>query len=178
MAAVGYLLSLGGGAGELLKLVKMLYYADRLALECWHRTITGDAFYALDNGPIVSTTYDLMKGAGPRKYRQVWGTCISPRRGNVLTLLRMPDTGFLSENEKETLQLAFAKISPMKTGQLITWMHTFPEWNDPKGGSLHIDPKTVLKLVTPLTNEAISAIEEEVAQANYMDAQFGTPAFA
>ena len=56
-------------------------------------------------------------------------------------------------------------------------MHKFfPEWEDPKGSSARIDPKTILKLLTPLTDEAISAIEEEVAQANYMEDRFCAPA--
>jgi uncharacterized phage-associated protein len=99
------------------RLVKMLYYADRMALECWHRTITGDAFYSLPEGPIVSTAYDLMKGSGPKKLQERWFTFIQPRQGN-----------------------------------------------------------TILRLLTPLTDEQIAAIEEEVAQATFMEERFCAPA--
>lgn len=178
MAAVGYLISLEGGRCDLLKLVKMLYYADRMALECWHRTITGDTFYSLENGPIVSTTYDLMKGKGASKYKKIWDAHVSPVRNNIITLSRMPDTNFLSDNEKEKLTLSFNKISPMRPKQLIDWMHTFPEWDDPKKSSVRIDPKNMLKLLTPLTNDAISIIEEEIAQADYVNTRFGATTYA
>jgi hypothetical protein len=174
LAATGYLLSLGGGSCSILKLVKMLYYADRMALECWHRTITGDMFCSLPEGPIVSTAYDLMKGNGEKHLQKKWFAFIHPRQGNTIALKQMPDTGFLSQAERETLEASFNKIFPMSN--VSAWMHTFPEWEDPKGSSKRIDPKTMLKLLTPLTDVTISAIEEEVAQANYMAAHFGAPA--
>ena len=177
LAAAGYLLSLGNGRLSILKLVKMLYYADRMALECWHRTITGDAFYSLPEGPIVSTAYNLMKGEGPKNLQEKWFCFIQPRQGNTIALKQMPDTGFLSEAEKETLGASFRKIAPMSN--VSAWMHKFfPEWEDPKGSCTRIDPKTILKLLTPLTDEAISDIEEEVAQANYMQDRFCAPAGA
>jgi uncharacterized phage-associated protein len=177
LAAAGYLLSLGNGSLSILKLVKMLYYADRLALECWHRTITGDAFYSLPEGPIVSTAYDLMKGEGPEQLQEKWFTFIQPRHGNTIALKQMPDTSFLSDAEKETLAASYRKIAPMSN--VSAWMHKFfPEWEDPKGSSKRIEPKTVLRLLTPLTEDQISAIEEEVAQAAFMEARFGAPANA
>ena len=177
LAAAGYLLSLGNGRLSILKLVKMLYYADRMALECWHRTITGDDFYSLREGPIVSTAYDLMKGSGPKDLQERWFTFIQPRHGNTIALKHMPDTGFLSDAEKETLAASFRKIAPMSN--VSAWMHKFfPEWEDPKGSSKRIEPKTVLRLLTPLTDEQISAIEEEVAQANYVEERFCAPAQA
>jgi len=174
LAAAGYLLSLGGGRCSILKLVKMLYYADRMALECWHRTITGDAFYSLPEGPIVSTAYDLMKGIGPKNLQERWFCFVQPRQGNTIALKQMPDTAFLSQAEKETLEASFRKISSMSN--VSAWMHTFPEWENPKGSSKRIEPKTVLRLLTPLTDEQISAIEEEVAKATFMEDRFCAPA--
>ena len=174
LAAAGYLLSLGGGSISIFKLVKMLYYADRMALECWHRTITGDAFYSLPEGPIVSTAYDLMKGTGPKKLQERWFCFVQPRQGNTIALKQMPDTAFLSQAEKETLEASFRKISSMSN--VSAWMHTFPEWENPKGSSKRIEPKTVLRLLTPLTDEQISEIEAEVAQATFMEDRFCAPA--
>jgi hypothetical protein len=175
LAAAGYLLSLGRGRCSILKLVKMLYYADRMALERWHRTITGDAFYSLPEGPIVSTAYNLMKGEGPKNLQERWFSFIQPRQGNTIVLKQMPETGFLSDAEKETLAASFRKISPMSN--VSTWMHKFfPEWEDPQGSSKRIDPKIILKLLTPLTDAQISAVEEEVAQATFMEERFCAPA--
>ena len=45
----------------------MLYVADREALLTWNRPITGDKFVSMDNGPVVSLIYDLIKHNGPAK---------------------------------------------------------------------------------------------------------------
>lgn len=172
VASAGYLLALGGGNTTVLKLVKMLYYADRMALQSWHRTITGDNFYSLENGPIVSTTYDLIKGTGPKKLQSAWDQYVGARQHNTVPLVRMPDTTVLSEQEKQTLAAAFAKIAPMRTGQVIEWFHTFPEWKDPQGSATRIDPRSILRLTTPLTVEDIAAIDEEVEQSNFIEATF------
>lgn len=45
-----------------LRLLKLLYIADREALTERARPITGDSPVAMDNGPVLSNTYDLIKG--------------------------------------------------------------------------------------------------------------------
>jgi hypothetical protein len=74
----------------------------------------------------------------------------------------------------KTLEASVREISSMSNAS--AWMHTFPEWEDPKGSAKRIEPKTVLRLLTPLTDEQISAIEEEVAQATFMEDRFCAPA--
>ena len=173
LAATGYLLALIGGKCNLIKLVKMLYYADRTALKTWHRSITGDRLCSMDNGLVVSTIYDLIKGAGSGKLQATWGRYIGPRHDNTVPLIRMPDTECLTESERQTLDAAYQKIAPMRTGSLIEWCHTFPEWRDPQGSSTRIDPKSILRLTTALTAADIAAVEEEANQAAYMASAFG-----
>ncbi|HSZ59207.1 MAG TPA: Panacea domain-containing protein [Tepidisphaeraceae bacterium] len=45
-----------------LRLLKLLYIADREALKERARPITGDRPVAMDHGPVLSHTYDLIKG--------------------------------------------------------------------------------------------------------------------
>src|SRR5688572_12501889 len=42
-------------------LIKCMYAAERIALERWHRPITGDRFFSLKKGPILNQTYALIK---------------------------------------------------------------------------------------------------------------------
>ncbi len=173
LAATGFVMALEGGKCNLIKLIKILYFADRIALQSWHRTITGDKFFSMKNGPIVSTAYDLAKGTAPKKLQSLWDEYIGPRQHNTIPLIKMPDTDVLSEAEERILADAHAKISPMRTGQLIEWCHKFPEWSDPEGSSVRIDPKSVLRLTTVLTSKDIDAIEEEVDHSNFMATAFG-----
>ena len=49
-----------------LRLLKLLYIADREWLAETGESITGDRVYAMKQGPVLSTLYDLIKGNGTR----------------------------------------------------------------------------------------------------------------
>ena len=45
-----------------LKLMKMLYMADRRSLEQIETTITGDRYVSMEFGPVLSNVYNLIEG--------------------------------------------------------------------------------------------------------------------
>lgn len=47
------------------KLSKLLYFADKIHLERYGRTITGDEYIKMEYGPVPSTVYDVIKGSKP-----------------------------------------------------------------------------------------------------------------
>lgn len=47
-----------------IRLLKLLYVADRESIRQSGFPITGDNVYAMRNGPVLSTTYNLLKGEG------------------------------------------------------------------------------------------------------------------
>lgn len=57
--AVCYILGRIGKANK-LKLVKLLYLADKCHLVRYGRTITGDEYWAMDYGPVGSTAKDIL----------------------------------------------------------------------------------------------------------------------
>ena len=172
IAAAGYALALSDGRMSVINLVKTLYYADRLALESWYRTITGDRFCSMDHGPVVSQTYDLICGKGSAKYQRTWNEFLCERKDNIVELRQMPENDILSQSEKECLNRAHAKVSSMSWKALNEWSHAFPEWKDPKGSSLPIRPEDILRLGTSLTQQEIQEIEAEADQANYVASNF------
>ena len=118
LAAVGYLARKKGGQISVFVLMKMMYAAERHALATWHRPITGDNFWSMAKGPILSRTYDLIKTS--RDFASVrdqvldtnsdlqrWAEHFSPPDGNALKLLRDPDFDFLSDREKAALRFGF-----------------------------------------------------------------------
>src|SRR5947208_1621904 len=62
LQAAGVLLDADGGRMEYIRLLKLLYIADRELLGATGRTLTGDRAYALDHGPVLSRVYDTIKG--------------------------------------------------------------------------------------------------------------------
>jgi uncharacterized phage-associated protein len=170
LAAVGYICSRNKGKADILKLLKILYVADRTALIDWKRTITGDRFVSMDNGPVVSVVYDLIKGNARPQLQQVWSEYIDERNGNTIALKKVPDIGYLSDREIKLLGAVFEKISPMSSSQLIDWLHKLPEWENPNGSSKKIDPRKILKFSTTLTDQQISGFEDEITNVNYVRA--------
>src|SRR5207249_3792384 len=57
--AAAHLLRLRGGSMSYLKLIKLLYLADREALLRWGRPISTDCYMAMDRGPVLSRVLDL-----------------------------------------------------------------------------------------------------------------------
>ena len=69
--AAARFLKLRGGRMSYLKLIKLLYLLDREALLRWGRPVTTDRYISMDNGPVVSRIYDLIRrraGAGHRSH--------------------------------------------------------------------------------------------------------------
>ncbi|MFH0794901.1 MAG: Panacea domain-containing protein, partial [bacterium] len=62
--AAAVFIRLEGGKINYTKLIKLLYLADRDALMNWHNPITGDTFFSLPHGPVLSNTLDCIT-AGP-----------------------------------------------------------------------------------------------------------------
>lgn len=61
--AIGVLMRADGvGKMNYMRLLKLLYFADRESMREAGKPLTGDEPYAMEHGPVLSTTYNLMKG--------------------------------------------------------------------------------------------------------------------
>lgn len=68
-----YLLLKGGGRMPYIKLLKLLYIAERNAMAKWGESISGDRFVSMPHGPVLSQTYDLIQGhCGHESIWQRW----------------------------------------------------------------------------------------------------------
>lgn len=143
--AAAFLLRLAGGRLPYLTLIKLLYLADRQALVETGRPITGDAMYAMDNGPVLSAVLDRIKGrtAGNGRFRSYVS---KPHGYDVELLADPPEEGELSRYECDVLSAVFNQYGRMGKNRLIGLLHeTLPEWKDPRGSSQVIDPATILR---------------------------------
>lgn len=162
IAATGCICKLNGGKLNVLHLIKMLYSADRSALLTWHRTITGDRFYSMKNGPVLSRTYDLMCGKILGSDKKLWNSVFNPRDGNTISLKKDPDLGPLSRREIQMLEKAFNQFKDVPVGKLVDFLHkVLPEWKDPGNSSSPIEPQDIL-FSAGLSEEEIFEIEEDL----------------
>jgi uncharacterized phage-associated protein len=160
IAAVTFLIQKEGGEVDMFLSLKMLYLADKEALINWGKTITGDSFYSLPKGPILSEVYNLFKGTGQRENQEKWDSHFTQLVKNTVRPLRDGDVGLLSEREAEVLESARKRINEIAPWAVAKWLHdTCPEWTDPHGGSIPIDPSTILRNAGK-SEEEIRAMEE------------------
>lgn len=144
--AAAYLVRLApSGKMDVYALVKMLYLADRKALVERGRPITGDAMVSMPHGPVLSRTYDEAK-APEEIQNQFWRDYLSEREDN-LVLLRRGDvpTDELSEYERKTIEGVYREYGHLRFSDLKKLTHSLPEYTDPDGSSLPIDPTVILK---------------------------------
>jgi uncharacterized phage-associated protein len=153
-AAAAYLLKLRGGRMSYLKLIKLLYMADRLALDRWGFNITTDHYVSMDQGPVVSNIYDLITQDAEQK--SFWSRFISPPLGEWEVQLKSDDLpgNQLSRAEEKLLQEIFGTYGTWNRWKLRDFTHDLPEWQDPHGSSIPIQISDILK--------AQGASEEEI----------------
>src|SRR5205823_9295848 len=85
-----------------LRLLKLLYIADRESIQETGFSITSDDVVAMEHGPVLSRTYDLIKGQGDDAPR--WGRYIQPAGARDVMLAREPPRKKLSRYDEEKLR--------------------------------------------------------------------------
>lgn len=165
IAAVAFLTEKEGGELDMFLSLKMLYLADKEALVRWGKTITGDKFVSLPKGPVLSRIYNLFKGEDRSAHQAEWDSVFGERVNHSIRLLKEVDTGLLSEREMEVLESARCQIHEVAPWEVSTWLHeTCPEWSDPHGSSIPIDPATILRNAGMTEEEIAALIRENEAQ--------------
>lgn len=167
--AVAVLLKESGGRHNYTSVLKMLYLADRDSIKRVGSPITGDRPYAMDNGPVLSRIYDLIKGADDDEETQATWSKYIRRDGFDVELLLDPGEEKLSEFEVETLREIFAQNGNKRLFELIQDSHDLPEWEESyigEGTSREIHLKTLLRAL------GMEDRYEELSTAKIEDAHF------
>src|SRR3954454_8136310 len=98
--AAARFLKLRGGRMSYLNLIKLLYLLDREALLQWGRPVTTDRYVSMDNGPVVSRIYDLIREESPPGTDTVWRHYVSAPQDWDVVLLAEPEPSELSRAEE------------------------------------------------------------------------------
>jgi uncharacterized phage-associated protein len=140
-----YFLQKNKGTLYLIKLIKLLYIADRESFRAFGRPITNDKFVSMDNGPVLSRTYNLMLGA--TQSAGYWDSMISDRSDHKLSITDPSEisSDALSQAEKAIADRVFDEYGNIPRFKLCDMTHEFPEWEDPHGSSLPIHYERILE---------------------------------
>ena len=168
--AAAFLLKANGGKMNYMKLIKLLYLADREALSRWERPITCDTYVSMDNGPVLSKVLDkINSGKNPFGDKSYWHEYISsPENYNIKLLRKKPGYDELSQREIEVLITIYERYKKYNKWQMVNICHEIlPEWDDPHGTSIPIRIEDILRAVKK-TERDIELIEDEVDDINYV----------
>lgn len=166
--AAATFLKLHGKPMKYLGLLKMLYIADRVALQRMEQPITGDHYVSMDYGPVLSGVYDLIKGKPVDDALPLWSKFISPRNTNYISLLDDPGNEELCEEEEEIIQQVYKLFGHLDPFDVAEWTHDLPEWQDPHGSAIPIAVEEVLKNLGK-SDEEIDEIQQEAIREAYLD---------
>ena len=136
-----------------LSLIKLMYLADRTALERWASPITNDKYYSLDYGPVLSNVLNLIN-LGPRFENGSWSVFISAPTNYMVELVDEPGISELSQAEVDLIDETFASYGKLSKWDLVELTHGLQEWKDPEGSAIPISIEDILEATGMKADEA------------------------
>ncbi|GMQ79087.1 MAG: Panacea domain-containing protein [Anaerolineae bacterium] len=135
-----------GGAMSHLKLMKLLYLADREAMRQFEFPISGDHMVSMPHGPVLSMTLNYMDG-NIESSPGGWEEWISAKENHELSLrqpVQREALDELSDADIDILETVWTQFGHMSRWEIRDYTHdNCPEWSDPNGSSKPISPKDV-----------------------------------
>ena len=162
--AAARFLTLRGGRMSCIKLVKLLYLADREALLRWGLPLTSDRFVSLDMGPVVGRICELLQGEPAPNSARIWRKFISDPDHYEVHLLADPGSDELRAGERGLIDEIFEQHGRHDRWRLVEYTRALPEWTYPNGNALPIDYRDILKSAGK-TEAEVSRIEEALESA-------------
>ena len=142
--AAAFLLSKTNGSMNYIKLLNLMYLADRRAFVESGYPITGARMVSMDRGPMLSEVYAQITWGDEAETS--WSQAItSPANFSVSVREEGGRFQYLSDYDEEVLSQVFDEYGDWDERTLVRFTHTLPEWKDPDGSSLPIDMRIILE---------------------------------
>lgn len=130
--AINYLTKKEGGQIDKLKLIKLVYLADRYHLRRYGRPMVNDAYFAMPLGPVGSSVKDIAEFSGFLDGSELTYAVTYLGRGgveNTVVSIADVDTGVFSKSEIEALDFAYNEFGGQSAPSLVNITHRYPEWD-------------------------------------------------
>lgn len=177
MQAIAYLLSLNGNKMNKLKLMKELYIADREFIKDFGFSISGDEYFSLKHGPILSFTLNILdeleEGSVGDEGDSPWKEIFSFQQEKYykdIILNKEIDFNYLSEAEKDCLKKVADKYKDYTAWQLVDETHDFPEWKSQDTGRDKIKLIDIFKAVGKTDKEIEDFLTNQKEIESFEDA--------
>ncbi|MFY2996339.1 Panacea domain-containing protein [Achromobacter xylosoxidans] len=178
--SAAFLLFKAGGSLPLIKVVKLIYLAERLSFQRYGVPLTGDRLVSMDHGPVLSRVYDHMNGA-VKSCPGGWETWIADRSGHVIALrdpgaIRSPEEDLLrlSDSDLEVLSEVWEQFGSWERWDLVQYTHDkLPEWEDPHGSSKPISYESLFSALG-YNSDQVSHLKERIDEQQRISAAFSS----
>ena len=170
--AACYLLSLNAGRMNYMKMIKLLYLADREYITNWSNSITTDFYVSMDNGPVTSKIYDLIKDSRSDN-GTYWASCIRTEEYNTVLRKEPKEYDRLSPMEMEVIADINQKFADKSEWDVVKFCHdNLKEWQNPSGSTIQITIEDIIR-ATKDEKDIDESIREmslaaHIQKSNYM----------
>jgi uncharacterized phage-associated protein len=150
-----YIIKKNNNSINYTKLIKLLYLSDKESLKNSLQAITGDKYVSMDNGPVLSGLYDLIKGRYRNKdVQDLWNKFFFKNNYNLDIINDQIRQDELSVFELQILDQIYEKFRDFSVWDMVHYVHmNCPEWKDPEGTSIPIQPNEILESVGKSSEE-------------------------
>jgi uncharacterized phage-associated protein len=162
-----------GGSLNHMKLIKLMYLADRTALLSWERPITGDDYFSLKHGPILSTTLSMISDEHNPSSENFWFDYIKKQGDYEVSLVKPCPPTDLSVAEVAVIDEVFSQYGHYDKWDLVKHLHeVLPEWNDPGPSSFPIYIRDILE-GEGRSSQEIARVESDLDSLKMIDVLLG-----
>lgn len=163
---------------DLIKIHKYFYFSEKEHLKTYLRPIFGDTYIAMQEGPVPSLVYDILKWLREGKNPFLQGVLEAVAKNATSSLkvydnylvapLRKPDLKKFSKSELEVMENVFRKYHAYSSKDLSTLSHSEPAWkNAQENGWNEMDFSEIIG-----DKEAWEYIEQQNEEARAFHASF------
>jgi uncharacterized phage-associated protein len=171
-----HLVNLRGGKMHHLKLVKLMYLADRKALLEIGKSISSDRHVSMAHGPVGSSFLRIISatpiGLTAERSSAFEQSFFRPSKIEIqLQPTIKSKQQKLSDRERKILDEVFEEFGHMNRWKIVEITHGYPEWADPEKEELNaipIPPRDILKAGNK-SEEEISDFEKRQAEKSYLE---------
>ena len=150
-----------------IKLVKLVFMADKYHLLNYGRTITNDEYYAMPRGPVGYKTLETLNKAA---------SCNSKffilANKKVIKKDCKCRFEFLSDTDRKAVKTVVDKFGKYETGDLIELTHKYPEWKQYEQLLKSKKNKKVLlktcELLTCIDDDGFNVSDEQIKDLSEM----------
>jgi len=112
-----------------MKVIKLIWLADRFHLRNYGRPITGDQYWAMPFGPVGSSVKDIAEGSSfLSEAEKEYSDRYLRINGNFVQSVREPDLDVFSDSDIQALRFAYDRFGRFDARRLVDLSHIYPEW--------------------------------------------------